>query len=114
MVVPVTLYRAKCRAGTPDEIASAGARVDDARGALFEAISELRLLAPRPVSQRAEGVPQYFDKYHRATLEGAPINDGQVEQLPAIRTRLYRAMRGLTLACRTDEAALADPAQSSI
>jgi hypothetical protein len=94
MIAPAVDYRAAYQPGTsPEKRASADARLDEMRDALFNANAELRLLAPPAVSDIARDVVRYFMDYIQATHRGASLDDGAREKLPAIQDRTYRAMR---------------------
>jgi hypothetical protein len=93
MIWPAIEYRAAHQPGTSPEIrASAGARLDQVRDGLFEAHTELRLLAPPAVSDLATDVLRYFLNDIDATHKGAALVE-EHEELPAIQDRVYRAMR---------------------
>lgn len=67
--------------------------LDEARGALFEAYAELKLLAPKSVAERATTIITYFLDYVSDTHEGTSIHNSSNIRLADLMDEAYSAMR---------------------
>ena len=96
MIGPVIRHRREFSAATtPEQREAARSRLDTPRAAMFNAVSELRLIAPPDIGELANAVERNFMTFISDTNDGALLASSGVlmPEVAVMQNRLYDLMR---------------------